>query len=165
MNRIMLLEALTAFTVEETKDLLLPTSIQRVDEEQIFRPPDHFLMRLPDGKSATKFAPYVLHQFVTGHDVQLAGQQPESSATVRTIICVYSKDEQEGGLALLNVAERIRIPLLAKRLIGDRQFELDMEQRLEFLAYPDDTAPYYAGEMFSVWKIPPVKREVPQLIW
>lgn len=31
----------------------------------------------------------------------------------------------------------------------------------KFIAYyPDDTAPYFVGEMISTWKLPPVEREV-----
>lgn len=164
MTKVQLLEAFKAFTQEATKDLIFPVRVQRVDEEATFRSPDVYLMRLPDGKSATKYAPYVLHQLVTGADKQQEGEYPEGIATVRSIMCVYSDDEQEGGMMLLNLSERLRIQLLKQIVIGN-QFELDLTQGgLEFLAYPDDTAPYFIGEMMSVWKMPPIKREVPQ-IW
>ena len=29
---------------------------------------------------------------------------------------------------------------------------------MESMAYPEDSAPYFAGEMVTVWKMPPVKR-------
>ena len=69
-------------------------------------------------------------------------------------------DEQEGGLALLNLMERLRIALLEQRSIG-KQFRLDLEAGLESLVYPEDTAPYYAGEMISVWKLPVIERKAP----
>ena len=82
-----------------------------------------------------------------------------SSAKVRSICCVYNDDEQEGGLMLLNLMERIRVALLRQVVIGE-QFTLDLEAGLEVLVYPDDTAPYFVGEMISTWILPPVEREV-----
>ena len=64
---------------------------------------------------------------------------------------------------LLNLMERLRIAILKKVVIGE-QFEIDLEAGLECLVYPDDTAPYFLGEMVSTWKMPTIKREVPQ-IW
>lgn len=159
MTRIILLKRLRAFTEEVTADLIMPTRLQKGDTEQIFRPAKVYLMRLPDGTSATKKAPYVLHQVITGMDQQPQGQRVTSSAKVRSICCVYNDDEQEGGLMLLNLMERLRIAVLRQVVIGG-QFTLDLEAGLETLVYPDDTAPYFVGEMISTWKLPPVEREV-----
>lgn len=159
MTRIILLKRLLAFTEEVTADLIMPTRLQKGDTEQIFRPAKVYLMRLPDGTSATKKAPYVLHQVITGMDQQPQGQRVTSSAKVRSICCVYNDDEQEGGLMLLNLMERLRIAMLRQVVIGG-QFTLDLEAGLETLVYPDDTAPYFVGEMISTWKLPPVEREV-----
>jgi hypothetical protein len=74
---------------------------------------------------------------------------------------VYHPDEEEGALLLLNLMERLRIRLLKDVVIAG-QFELDLEAGLETLIYPDDTAPYYAGELLSTWKLPAVEREVRQ---
>ena len=98
MTRTILLKRLRAFTEEVTADLIMPTRLQKGDTEQIFRPAKVYLMRLPDGTSATKKAPYVLHQVITGMDQQPQGQRVTSSAKVRSICCVYNDDEQEGGL-------------------------------------------------------------------
>ena len=73
----------------------------------------------------------------------------------------YNDDEQEGGLMLLNLMERLRIRLLREVVIG-RRFQLDLESGLETFIYPDDTAPYYAGEMTTTWRVPGVEREVRQ---
>lgn len=67
MTRTILLKRLRAFTEEVTADLIMPTRLQKGDTEQIFRPAKVYLMRLPDGTSATKKAPYVLHQVITWH--------------------------------------------------------------------------------------------------
>ena len=159
MTRTILLKRLRAFTEEVTADLIMPTRLQKGDTEQIFRPAKVYLTRLPEGTSATKKAPYVLHQVITGMDQQPQGQRVTSSAKVRSICCVYNDDEQEGGLMLLNLMERLRIAMLRQVVIGG-QFTLDLEAGLETLVYPDDTAPYFVGEMISTWKLPPWKERV-----
>lgn len=161
MTKVILLERLKEFTETATHDLLLPVAQQKEDKEP---PPDRtadvYRARLPDGKAAKKKAPYILHQIITGKDAQAPRQHDTAEATIRTIFCVYHPDEQEGGLALLNLMERLRIAMLEEGVVG-KQFILDREAGLESLVYPDDSAPYYAGEMISVWKLPPIERKVP----
>ncbi len=160
MTKNILLDRLRDFTLDATRDIIMPVKRQKEDKEDPEpRAADVYRMRLPDSKSATKKAPYVLHQIITGKDIQPDGRLESASVTVRTIFCVYSDDEQEGGLMLLNLMERFRIKLLREVIIGD-QFQLDLESGLESLIYPDDTAPFFAGEMVSVWKMPSVEREV-----
>lgn len=161
MTKVILLEQLAQYTAEKTRDLLLSVARQKEDKEppqdravQVYR------TRLPDSTAAKKKAPYILHQIITGKDSQSPGGPVDSLATVRTIFCVYHQDEQEGGLALLNLMERLRIGLLEDRLIG-KQFKLDMGSGLESLVYPENVAPYYAGEMISVWRMPMIERKVP----
>ena len=163
MTKVILLQQLKEFELATTKDLIMPTRVQAENEDPVFRAAEVYNTRLPDSKAATKKAPYILNQVITGKDMQPSGQLVQSSTTVRSIFCVYHPDEQEGGLALLNLMERVRINLIEKVVIGD-QFELDLETGIEFLIYPDDTAPYYIGEMVTTWIMPIVKREVPQ-IW
>ncbi len=163
-DAVALLNALKEYTKEAEKDLLLPVRIQKKGEEQTFRPPDVYLMRLPDSQNAAKKAPYILHQFVTSRDQQERGEDLESSALIRSIFCAYCDDEQEGSLHLLNMMSRFRIPLLKDPWINKGQFELNLQEGMESLIYPDDTAPYFFGEMMTNWRMPPVKREVPQ-IW
>lgn len=161
MTKVVLLKQLKEFTEAATKDLLLPVAMQKGDEEEPKpRAAEVFRARLPDSKAAKKKAPYILHQIITGKDSQIPGQRLESSATVRTIFCVYHPNEEEGGLALLNLMERLRISMLEDTVIG-KQFTLDREAGLESLVYPEDTAPYYAGEMISTWTLPPIERKVP----
>lgn len=160
MTRTALLEQLKAFTEKVTADLIMPTKVQSADEAQNYRPTDVYLMRLPDGSSATKKAPYIIHQLLTSKDQQPSGERVQSSASVRSIFVVYNDDEQEGGLMLLNLMERLRIELLRTGVL-DNRFSLDLSEGLEYMVYPDtDTAPFYAGEMSSTWKLIPVQREV-----
>ena len=60
---------------------------------------------------------------------------------------------------LLNLMERLRIALLQKRVVGG-QFALDMQAGIESLIYPDNTPPFYLGEMMSRWWLPAIKREL-----
>lgn len=154
MNRVMLLEELKKFSEEKLRDLIMPTRMQKGDTSQNYRPADIHLMRLPDSTSAQKKAPYIIHQLIQGKDIQ-----GKSDATIRSICAVYSDNEEEGGLMLLNLMERLRVSLLRQVVIGD-QFQLDLDAGLEIIAYPEDTAPYFAGEMISTWKIPIIEREV-----
>lgn len=166
---IELLQALKEFIEEAIKDLKLPMRAQSKENEAAYaedpdaeyRVPEVYKMRLPNSKEAKKKAPYVLVQLITTADWQDERQIDDSIVTVRIICCTYNKDEQEGALGLLNLASRIRIALLKTCTAGaNNAFVLDKTEKLEFMAYPDDTAPYYAGEMIGVWHLPPIKREV-----
>ena len=159
MNRVELLRQLKGFSEEAVKDLVLPTSLQKGDTEQGFRAAEVFCGRLPDVSAAKKKAPYILHQLVTGKDVFPSGRPASSTAVVRSVFCVWHEDGQEGSLALLNLMERVRIALLRQAVIG-RQFRLDIAAGLEALVYTEPSAPYYLGEMLSVWELPVVLREV-----
>ncbi len=159
MNKVILLEQLKTLTTELVKDLIMPTRKQKGDEAEGRRAADIYLMRLPDSTSAQKKAPYIIHQLITGKDIQHEGESESASAVIRSIFCVYNDDEQEGALMLVNSMERVRIGLLKRVVIGD-QFQLDLKAGLESMVYPDDTAPYYAGEMLSTWILPAIQREV-----
>jgi len=162
MTKVILLKRLKEFTEAATRELLLPVRPTEENPAPPARPPEVHLMRLPQLRDADRKAPYILHQAVTGKDIQTAGTRlPESSAVVRTVFCVYHEDEEEGALSLLNLMEQLRIALLQRPVLG-KQFLLDLKAGLEALAYPDGEnprmAPYYMGEMVSVWKLPPVTR-------
>lgn len=162
MNKVILLDRLAEFTEEAIKNIRLPVSVQSEDEYEKLRAAKVYKMRLPDGPSARKKAPYIVHSVLTGYDEQTEGSFGYSQATIRSVFCVYCPDEQEGSLNLLNLMERLRIELLKVRVIGN-QFELDLKKsKLETLIYPDstETAPYYLGEMISSWRLPAIEREI-----
>jgi len=153
---------LKEFTEAATRELLLPVRPAEEDPAPPPRPPEVHLMRLPQFRDAARKAPYILHQVITGKDIQAAGARlPEASAAVRTVFCVYHEDGEAGALSLLNLMEQLRTALLERPVLGE-QFTLDLKAGLESLAYPDDgetpTAPYYLGEMISAWRLPPVTR-------
>lgn len=153
------LDALKVFTEDAVKDLKLPVSVQRRDEEETYRSPEVFKMRMPDMNAAAKKVPYIIHQLTESSDTQPAGNRTSSTVQVRSIFAVYHRDEQEGAMLLLEVMERVRIALLRKHVIADR-YKLDMGAGLDCAYYTDNTAPYYAGEMITVWNVPSVEREV-----
>lgn len=159
MTRIDLLQCFRTLTVEETRNIIMPTQIQKGDVEQERRAAEVHLMRLPDSSAAKKKSPYILHQLITGKDSQATGAEASASAVIRSIFSVYNSDEEEGALMLVNLMERLRIRLLKKEVL-DGRYQLDLQAGLEILVYPDDTAPFYAGEMVSTWKLPAIKREV-----
>lgn len=169
MTNMELLDQLAAFTREVTREMRLPVSGPpngpKKDIGDILAPevevraPEIFRMRLPDGNAARKKAPYILHQLLTFRDAQPEGERTEGYAVVRSIVCVYCDDEQEGGLLLLGLMERLRVALLQTSVLAGR-FSLDRTAGLEGLIYPEASAPYYAGELVTNWKIPSIERKV-----
>lgn len=160
-----LLESIKAFTIATTKDLIMPVKPSEEDENPKPRAAGVYIGHLPEFNSTKRKAPCILHQIVTRKDVRRSGERfPSSAAVVRSAFCVYNEDEEEGGLMLLNLTERLRISLLRK-VVLDKQFKLDLEAGLEYLNYDSiggkPTYPYYLGEMISVWIIPhTIEREV-----
>lgn len=119
MTTLILLDRLADFTRDAVKDLLLPVRQQENDAEALaMRAAEVYKMRLPDSGSAKKKAPYIIHQVVTTNDLQPVGEQIHATAKLRTVFCVYSPDEEEGSLMLLNLMERLRIALLKQVVIG-----------------------------------------------
>lgn len=158
MTSVILLDALKERTEAAVSELVMPVKPTKEEPDATYRVPVVYKARLPDEKASTKYAPYVLHTVINTVYNQQPGDAPLGLCNIRTLFCVYSPDEQEGGLHLLNLMERIRIDLMVNPIVG-KQFKLDFEGGIEQLVYPDDTAPFYLGEMMTVWKMPQVKRE------
>lgn len=154
-----LLDSLKRVIADTVKDFKLPTSLQKGDQQIETRAPAIHLMRLPDSRSVTKIAPYILIRYVTSSDSRKDGRNPEHNAVIRMIFCVYGKDEEEGALNLINVMDAVRIRLL-KTVVIEGWYRLDTDKGLESLVYEEDTAPYYAGEMIGTFQLPPIEREV-----
>ncbi|GHU42206.1 hypothetical protein FACS1894111_05740 [Clostridia bacterium] len=177
MTPIILLERLKEFLQENTKDIILSvrpvknktlpqtprtrgnrTAEEETEAEQVRnRAAEVHLMRLPDKDAEENRIPYILLQLITGTDTQEPGQQEDSETKVRIIIATYSENDSEGALDVLNLISRIRIALLKAGEVG-QQFLL--RKPLEYLVYPDDTRPYFFGEIMSIWEMPTIKREV-----
>jgi hypothetical protein len=170
---IVLLTELKKFVEENTADIIL--SVRPVKNKTLpprpkggATPPDAaaevtqraaevHLMRLPDKDAETNRIPYILLQYITGKDTHEPGEREDSVSNVRIVIATYSDNDSEGAMDVLNVITRIRNALLAAGEVGE-QFLL--RKPLEYLVYPDDTQPYFFGEMMSVWEMPTIIREV-----
>lgn len=157
MDRVSLLRCLKARQTEDLKDILLPTAPQK-EIPSVERVVEIFTGRLPDRKSETTKAPYLLNAILNGNFLQEPGDEPDNNTTVRTVLCVWHEDGEKGAVGLLNLLERMRISY-QKNPILEGVFELDMKKGIQDLVYPDDTAPFYMAEQITVWKLPPVKRE------
>lgn len=156
MTPTILLEELKKYIEEKTKDILLPVRNKRGEEEQE-RPPKVYLMNLPSKEDETQQVPYILIKYLTGKDDLPPGEDPEAQASIRIIVATYAEDAEEGSMALLNVMSTLRYNFLKEQEIGG-QFRLILP--LENIIYPDNTRPYYLGEMMSLWTLPTIEREV-----
>ena len=170
-TKVGMLSALKDFTELATGDIKLLVKRQSRDKEEPKpRAAAVHLTRLPDMASWEKKVPFILHQAVTSDDAlknankgtgMQIRREMKSTAVIRSVFCVYHPNEEEGGLALLNLMEAIRTGLLEFPLLHNL-FELDLDEGLSQMVYPETgergTAPYYLGEMVTTWKLPPVKR-------
>lgn len=156
MTAVMLLDELKTYVEEHTKDIILPVRT-KPSEPQKERPPEVHKMRLPNKEAETKQIPYILLQFLTGKDEQKEGEEPESECKIRIVVATYSEDCGEGAMDVLNILTRLRISLLKDGIVGG-QFLI--KEPLEYIVYPDSTAPYYLGEMLTIWEMPEITREV-----
>jgi len=182
MTPVILLERLKEFVQENTKDIILTVapiknktlqeSPPRARAKANDPPPDEpdvqgedvteraaevHLLRLPSKDAETNRIPYVLMQFMTGKDEQQPSKPPDSEVNIRLIFATYSDNDSEGAMDVLNLITKTRTALLKAGEIGE-QFLL--RQPLEYMLYPDDTQPYFFGEMMVTFEMPPVIREV-----
>jgi hypothetical protein len=157
MTPIILLEQLKAFIERETADLLLPCRADSESAQPKQRPAKIHLMRLPRASEEESAIPYIVLSYLTGSDTQQPNAPPESDCRVRIVAATYSANGEEGALNLLNLLTRIRIPLLRVGKIGEQFL---VKSPLEMIVYPDNTEPYYLGEMMTNWVLPPIETEV-----
>lgn len=159
MTKVDLLDCLCKVVREDTKDLILPTALQKGDVEQNYRAADIYKMRLQDSSDPYKKVPYILVRVFSGTDQQNEGRRPESTAVIRMTFTTYNnRDEGVGELMLLNLMERVRIGLEKRVIIGDL-YELNLKEGITFDIYDGIKAPYFAGEMVTVWNLPAIQRE------
>ncbi|MCM1299274.1 MAG: hypothetical protein NC203_00350 [Firmicutes bacterium] len=159
MTQVKLLEDLKQLCKEAVKNMELPVQMQKGDTKAQSKVPDVYKMRLPHSDSAKKYVPYIIIQALSGKHVQANGERPRYTVNVRFVFAVYGEDEQEGSLMLMNLMDRVQYALLKQVQVG-AEFLLDVHSALETLIYPDDTAPFYAGEMAGTFYLPPIEREV-----
>ena len=159
MTTVQLIEDLKNLSKDAVKKMDLPVTVQKGDVKAEMRVPEVYKMRLPNSENAKKYVPYIIVQLVGTQHIQEPGKLPLHTASVRFIFAVYCEDEQAGSIMLLNVMDRVHQKLLSKVQVG-KPFLLYIHKPLETVVYPDDTAPYYAGEMAGTFILPPTEREV-----
>ena len=161
MTPTILIEKLAEFIEDKTKDIILEVRTDRGSTDSKERAAEVYKMDLPKKEDRSKRIPYILLQYLNGTDDKKPQDIAESISTVRIVIATYSEDAGKGKYDVLNIISRIRSELEKKCLIG-KEFVLQMP--LEYIVYPDGTAPYYMGEMITNWSIPTIRREMPD-IW
>jgi len=168
MTPIVLLDQLQAFIEACTGDIMLTTRPEKggtLKGKPGTRAAGVYKMRLPErdvSEATEKRIPYIILQVLTGQDGHEAGQPEDSFCRVRIIVATYSEDGGEGANDVLNVVTRIRVALLKAGEVGE-QFLL--RYPLEYIVYPEDTNPYFFGELMSIWEMPTVRREVNALLY
>ena len=153
-----MLQDMKAFVGDAVKDMILPCKPTR-DGAEVERAPEVHLQRLPDSRSPDKISPYVLIQAIKWRYVQEAGRYDKAFVTLRFICCVFGDNEEEGSLRLVNLFDRLNFCLLKKCVVA-KKFRLDKTAALEGLIYPEDTAPFYAGELMGDFEMAPITREL-----
>lgn len=161
MTPIFLLEELADFVEKKTKDIILQVRVRKGGVEDKERPAMVYKMELPNKDDRTQKIPYILLQFLNGKDDKKPQELEESIGTIRIVIATYSEDAGKGKYDVLNLISRIRSELEKVGIIGEK---FALEKPLEYIVYPDNTAPYYLGEMITNWSMPTIKREMPD-IW
>ncbi|GHV06346.1 hypothetical protein FACS1894217_04850 [Clostridia bacterium] len=116
-----------------------------------------YKLRAPTEEAETEEVPYIIIQPLNGNDTQEAGQYPQADAKIRFVIATYSADNSTGALSVLTIIDRLRLAFERRGVIAE-QYQL--MPPLEWVIYPEDTAPYFLGEISTVWTIPAVQQEV-----
>ncbi|GHV19525.1 hypothetical protein FACS18949_02750 [Clostridia bacterium] len=70
---------------------------------------------------------------------------------------ILKEDNSTGALSVLTIIDRLRLAFERRGIIAE-QYQL--MPPLEWVIYPEDTAPYFLGEISTVWTIPAVQQEV-----
>lgn len=154
-----LVYALGAECREAVKGIKLAAAVQQGDTEIVKREPEIHLMRLPNSSEFMKIAPYIIVQLITEKQMRVAPPKPQRTALVRFIFCIYNENEEEGSLALLNLMEAVQKHILKALKIG-KKFTLDPDEPFEAMPYPDDSEPFFGGELIGMFHLPPTEQEV-----
>ena len=151
MTGLNVLDAAAAFIGTATKDIILTSRERGADNKYITRPAHIYKMRLPDKEAETKQVPYILLQLVKGDD-----DDKTNKAQIRVVIATFSDEAPEGATNVAVIITRIQTEL---RKAGFIENKYGVE-KIEYLIYGDELAPYYMGEMMITFDLPTIHREV-----
>lgn len=156
MTPVILLDQLAEFVEKCTRDIILQCRTRNDPGGEKERPAEVYRMRLPKKDDEVQRIPYILLQVISGEDDQKAGEPAAGECKIRIIVATYSEDGGQGATDVLNVILRIRAELGRIGIIGE---QFDLRYPLEYIVYPDNTPPYYLGEMMTTWGVPAPQRE------
>ncbi len=159
MTIVAFMDALRTLCRNELKGMVFQAAVQKGDTEAVFREPQVYLMGLPEVENAEKLAPYIIIQPGNARHIQKPGDEPRFFVPVRMVFCNYCKDNERGGIELMNIMERIRIRLLKDVTFGG-SFMLDVNEPLEIEPYYEDLGLFHAGELRGTFVLPSITREV-----
>lgn len=151
MTGLNVLDAAAKFIGNATKDIILTSRERGADNKHITRPAHIYKMRLPDKEAETKQVPYILLQLVKGDD-----DDKTNKAQIRVVIATFSDKAPEGATNVAVIITRIQTEL---RKAGFLENKYGVE-KIEYLIYGDELAPYYMGEMMITFDLPTIHREV-----
>ncbi len=160
MTPLILLDELKEFIEKNTEDILLEVKVRTGPATEKERAAKIYKMGLPEKDDTTQQVPYILLKVLTGADEKEKQQPKSSEVRVRMIIATYSQDGEQGAMALLNLILRIRERLQKQHILGGC---FCLGYPFEYIVYQDTTAPYYMGEIMTLWSIPTIEREVQEL--
>ncbi len=161
MTPVILLNCLESFVKEKTSGIKLQVRVTNSTQEDKTREALVYKMGLPGKDEKIQRIPYILMQVISGKD-DIQGQgMKQSICQIRMVVAVYAENDSQGGYDVLNVLLRIRSELEKTGVIGGY---FALQDPLEYIVYPDNTAPYYFGEMMTNWSMPVIVREV-QKTW
>lgn len=161
MTPVILLDCLESFVREKTSDIKLQVRVTNSPHEEKMRAALIYKMGLPGKEERIRRIPYILMQVLSGKDDSPGQGMEQSICQVRIVVGIYAENDSEGGYDVLNVLLRIRSELKKTGVIGGY---FALHNPLEYIVYPDNTAPYYFGEMMTNWSMPVIEREV-QRTW
>lgn len=151
MTGLNVLDAAAEFIGTATKDIILTSRERGEKNKHITRPAYIYKMRLPDKEAETKQVPYILLQLVKGDD-----DDKTNKAQIRVVIATFSDEAPEGATNVAVIITRIQTEL---RKAGFLEKKYGVE-KIEYLIYGDELAPYYMGEMMITFDLPTIHREV-----
>lgn len=151
MTTIDLLRAAKIFTERSVGKI---TMSKKTGGEEVDAKIEVYTGYIPEKEDELKAAPYILIQAVKGTNDE---EKQENTVNLRFVIVLRFEDSEEGYLGVLEVLERLQTEMRKSGLFQN-QYGIG---KIEWLLYPQDTKPYYIGEMTVECQKQNVKRVEP----
>jgi hypothetical protein len=155
-----LMDALQGFLQEKLKEYRLPVKNSKRGDVPPYRPIRVGQMVMDDPDEDDESVPHLLLQPLNGKDQRGEDGQLGGKVSIRIVITIFNRNKLEGRLQLMHIIQTIRRELESVMVVG-KSFELLWP--FEWLIYPDDMECYHMGEISTVWSVPTIERQVPQV--